>query len=129
MQSIRTFPCEAVVLMSFKPQHNKVISTKTLGDITYFRLVYDTTKFKEAACQGIDTEIFYPESNDLELEQWQVIRRICSTCPIREMCLEWALCHEREGIWAGTRPHDRRKLRHRLRLGVTDTALATRHST
>lgn len=112
--------------MSFKPQHNKVIGQKKVGDITYFRLEYSPSKFEQASCIGIDTEMFYPENNAIELESLQIIKRICNDCPIKDMCLEWALCHEREGIWAGTRMHDRRVLRSKLRLGLTDPALASK---
>jgi len=115
--------------MSFKPQHNRVAGQRQLGDIIYYRLEYNAREFAKGSCQGIDTEMFYPESNAIEQEDLRIIKRICNGCPVREMCLEWALCHEREGIWAGTRMHDRRVMRQKLRIGLSDPAFATKHLT
>jgi hypothetical protein len=110
--------------MSFKPIHNRIVDTKKIGDITYYYLSYNSAEFAKGNCVGIDTELFFPESNDLTTEQRSLFKRICDSCPIKDMCLEWALCHEREGIWANTRAHDRRQIRHAERLGVADPSLA-----
>lgn len=43
-------------------------------------------------------------------------KRICAACPVREECLAHALaCNERYGIWGGTTPFDRRKMKRRNR--------------
>ena len=36
---------------------------------------------------------------------------ICRDCPFRIPCMEWAIKHEDHGFWAGTSPHQRRKMR------------------
>lgn len=113
--------------MSFKPEHNRIITTKKLGDITYYYLSYNSAEFAKGNCVGIDTELFYPENTELTADQHHMFKRICGECPVKDMCLEWALCHEREGIWAGTRPHDRRRIRHKQRIGVADPSLASKH--
>jgi len=114
VQSIRTLPCQAVVLMSFKPQHHRVIGVRQIGDITYHYLSYNSTEFAKGNCVGIDTELFFPENAELTAEQHNLFKRICGDCPVQAMCLEWALCHEREGI------------REKARIGLSDPALASK---
>jgi len=114
--------------MSFKPEHNRVVKVKQLNDLTYYYLSYNADEFAKGNCVGIDTELFYPENAELTAEQHRLFKRICGDCPVKDMCLEWALCHEREGIWAGTRPHDRRVIRERTRIGLSDPSLAGKQS-
>lgn len=63
----------------------------------------------QAACRGLDTEIFYPIPEDEEAEM--AAKAICETCPVREACLEYALgSREREGVWGGTTERERRRI-------------------
>ena len=44
-------------------------------------------------------------------EEAGVAKAICSTCPVREACLEHALsAREREGIWGGATERERRRI-------------------
>ena len=62
----------------------------------------------QAACRGTDTEIFYPVTSDEEAEALS----ICATCPVRAQCLDDALRNrEIYGIWGGTTPEQRRRIR------------------
>ena len=62
----------------------------------------------QAACRGTDTEIFYPVTSDEEAEALS----ICATCPVRAQCLDDALRNrETYGIWGGTTPEQRRRIR------------------
>jgi WhiB family redox-sensing transcriptional regulator len=62
---------------------------------------------KRAACQGIDPQVFFPESD----EDAEEAKAICSMCPVRQPCLEHALAHrEREGVWGGTTERERRRI-------------------
>lgn len=64
---------------------------------------------QRSACAkpGVDPEIFYPDRGGSSSEA----RAICSRCPVRAECLEYAL-EEREpfGIWGGTSERERRVL-------------------
>ena len=61
-----------------------------------------------AACEGTDTEIFYPSTPDEEAEALS----ICATCPVRAQCLDYAVRNrETYGIWGGTTPEQRRRMR------------------
>lgn len=70
---------------------------------------------KSAACRGMaahDSDMFFPKSNSLEL--WDRAAAICATCKVQAECLEAGM-DEPHGIWGGTRPFDRRKLRRATR--------------
>lgn len=80
--------------------------------------------FSEAACNGIPTEIFYPESD--KESDLATIRRICSGCPVVVDCYKWALHHENHGIWAGSTKQERRLERAKRNIPlVTPTSVIT----
>jgi WhiB family redox-sensing transcriptional regulator len=61
-----------------------------------------------ASCRLADPELFFAEDADTEYAL-----RICSGCPVREECLDWALVTEAAyGVWGGTTEEERRQLRH-----------------
>jgi WhiB family transcriptional regulator, redox-sensing transcriptional regulator len=60
-----------------------------------------------ASCRDADPEIFFPSTED----SVEAAVRICSGCPVREECLEWALdTRVRYGIWGGLTEKQRRRL-------------------
>jgi len=62
---------------------------------------------KRAACAGLETEIFYPATD----EEADLAKEICTECPVREACLEYALStREKEGIWGGCTERERRRI-------------------
>ncbi|HEY1919439.1 MAG TPA: WhiB family transcriptional regulator [Streptosporangiaceae bacterium] len=66
-----------------------------------------------AACRGADPELFFlVGSAGPALVQLERAKRICTRCPSRGQCLEWALAHGHEaGVWGGTSEDERRALR------------------
>jgi WhiB family transcriptional regulator, redox-sensing transcriptional regulator len=64
-----------------------------------------------ARCKGVDPDIFYPPEEDEALEA----KEICADCPVREVCLDFALSQrEKLGVWGGMTERERRRmLRHR----------------
>lgn len=63
-----------------------------------------------AACRNVDTDIFFP-SSDLFSNRAKLI---CSTCPVREQCLAWAVAtDQRDGIWGGKTAKERRRIARR----------------
>ena len=63
---------------------------------------------EEAKCLDADPEAFFPEKGGSTREA----KRICSVCPVREQCLEYALDNdERFGIWGGMSERERRRLK------------------
>ena len=61
----------------------------------------------QALCRGLDPEIFYPASD----EEADEAKSVCSGCPVRIACLEYALAaRERDGIWGGCTERERRRI-------------------
>ena len=64
----------------------------------------------DALCAQTDPEAFFPEKGGSTREA----KRICTTCDVRDQCLEYALQNdERFGIWGGLSERERRKLKRR----------------
>jgi WhiB family redox-sensing transcriptional regulator len=69
--------------------------------------------FEDAACQGADLVLFFPESTN---NQCHEARAICGRCDVQERCLTWAMEIEaqhpgsRHGIYGGLGPKQRAKL-------------------
>lgn len=63
-----------------------------------------------AVCAQVDPELFFPphRANHLGV----LAKRICARCPVRAECLRYALTDpELDGIWGGTTPRERQRLR------------------
>ena len=64
-------------------------------------------------CKTVDPEIFFPE-NYVDKEPIEKAKAICNDCWIKDQCLSFAI-HERNGIWGGTTPMERKRLRRKAR--------------
>lgn len=67
-------------------------------------------KFTNPTCASIGVEAYYVQTktlDDLNLKA----KELCKSCPDFNVCLEWALVHEDQGIWAGTTQQERQRLR------------------
>ena len=68
-----------------------------------------------AACRGPNSALFFPPTRRelpyrRELRE-QAARLICSQCPVRRECLEYALrVPEQFGVWGGCNEEERRQL-------------------
>lgn len=61
-----------------------------------------------AACIGADSRIFFPVRG----APATAAIKICSTCPVCDDCLEYAMTHvQRLGVWGGQSEKQRRRLR------------------
>lgn len=72
------------------------------------------TPWREAAsCYDVRNEVsFFPEKDDIRgIAQ---AKAVCSTCPVADECLSWAIeTNQSEGIWGGHTARERRTLRRR----------------
>jgi WhiB family redox-sensing transcriptional regulator len=63
---------------------------------------------KRAACRGEDPAVFFPALG----VRTDRAKAICSTCAVRQECLEYALADpESAGVWGGIAERERRRLR------------------
>ncbi|MFD6517037.1 WhiB family transcriptional regulator [Rhodococcus sp. NPDC060176] len=61
-------------------------------------------------CAQTDPELFFPETYSSAATN--MAKRICWKCPVRDACREHAvMTTEPHGIWGGTTPYERRKIR------------------
>jgi len=61
----------------------------------------------EAACRGVDAELFFPATED----EATAAMAICETCPVRMACLAFAVeRNERFGVWGGMTEKERQRL-------------------
>lgn len=68
---------------------------------------------EKARCQGIPTEVFFPEAR--ETADAEVIRQVCSACPVQIHCLIAGLAED-DGYWGGHNITNRRMWRRELGL-------------
>jgi WhiB family redox-sensing transcriptional regulator len=66
----------------------------------------DTWKLM-AACRGVDSNVFYPETDDAA----GPAKAVCGRCPVRLVCLQSAIRNrERYGVWGGLTEGERSRL-------------------
>lgn len=67
----------------------------------------------DADCHGADPELFFApdrERLDDRNEREAAAKAVCRPCPVRALCLEWALQNREEGYWAMTNDEQRRDM-------------------
>ena len=69
----------------------------------------------DAACRGTDSTLFfapnYFERREEKAAREAKAKTICTACPVRLPCLEYALrIREAHGIWGGMNEYERRQL-------------------
>lgn len=63
---------------------------------------------EDAACRGMDTNLFFPTRG----EDHTAAKQVCARCKVKNPCREWALANnEKHGIWGGTAERERRTTR------------------
>jgi WhiB family redox-sensing transcriptional regulator len=69
---------------------------------------------EDAACQGMDTEMWFPAGPRARGAEAGLVRQaleICGGCPVRMACLEFAVRTVQRGIWGGMTEEQRRQSR------------------
>lgn len=64
---------------------------------------------KQAACRGMDTNMWFPEKGDNGL--YAKAMAVCKTCPVRTECADYGT-YEKYGIWGGLNLKQRQATRH-----------------
>lgn len=73
-------------------------------------------------CRDVDPELFFPASGNIEYAEPAIA--VCRRCPFLHECLAYALTHDVDGVWGGTTPAQRDRLRdqHGITLKVAASA-------
>jgi WhiB family redox-sensing transcriptional regulator len=79
----------------------------------------DNAWFDQAACRGVDPDVFFPEDPSV----WPhaaIVKATCAGCPVRRQCIDYSLTTPQTefGYW-GLEPADRENLK-RLKGTVMD---------
>ena len=65
-------------------------------------------------CQGAPDLFFIEKKDKIGPEKIRLSKKLCSTCPLKLLCLEYALeAKEHEGIWGGLTGNERTALKKR----------------
>jgi hypothetical protein len=74
-------------------------------------------------CSQVDPELFFPQEIELpngsiraKYTNLSLSKQICSSCPLKNPCLEYALVNSELGIWGGTTEEQRRSLKTKLKI-------------
>lgn len=62
-----------------------------------------------AVCAQVDPYLFFPDMGDSSAARQA--RALCRSCPVVELCAEYATTHHLDGIWGDTGPRDRKRRR------------------
>lgn len=66
----------------------------------------------DALCPQVSLDEFHAEQGIGGTEQINFAKQCCELCPVKAACLDYALAaNEQFGIWGGTTPRVRRRLR------------------
>lgn len=79
------------------------------------------------ACLHADPDLFFPISmTGRAVEQVAKAKSICARCEVRTQCLEFAQANDPiYGIWGGTTPEERQRVRRRERRAARARARTT----
>lgn len=80
----------------------------------------------ESNCKSLSVEqydkLFFPPNG-----RASAAKLLCSTCPVKDLCLEWALDRpEVRGIWGGTSFKERMKMLDKLKPVIVRPVVKTR---
>ena len=71
------------------------------------------------ACQGTDTDLWFTAEESKVYTQIVLLKKICSECPVRTQCLDYALHNQVNGYWAGTTESNRHVIQKRMNINPT----------
>ena len=72
---------------------------------------------RSAACRHVDPSVFFPVGlTGPSVQQIADAKAVCQGCPVRLVCLQYALAnHHDDGVWGGYDEGERRELRRKWR--------------
>lgn len=74
----------------------------------------DTRWRDDAACSGMDPNVFFPVDEGRSASSALQAKSVCRGCPVRGACMHWATTVSVDyGVWGGFTGDERRALRFR----------------
>jgi WhiB family transcriptional regulator, redox-sensing transcriptional regulator len=112
------------VLTPTPQQPNTTLSLNNVAGSSRLGRWNDGTWRLDAACDGMDTLIFFPiGETGPAAPQVKLAKTICASCPVREECLEFAIATiQNDGIWGGTTEDERRLIKRARRAAARKAA-------
>jgi WhiB family redox-sensing transcriptional regulator len=81
----------------------------------------DTTWMARGRCRDVPPEMMFPHDG----AGVSLAKRLCTGCPVRARCLEYALaCRIDEGVWGGASQRERRRILQQRRRRPAMTSFA-----
>lgn len=100
------------------PRHRRVRGHNPWGNHRRADLRLEVPDWtRDALCAEVGVEMFFPSRDTAWLDA-PAAKQICARCPVRAECLEWALTFasdkDQDGVFGGTSPRERHRLRQQL---------------
>jgi WhiB family redox-sensing transcriptional regulator len=89
-----------------------------IGHVVWIPGEFDERAWRlSAACRDVDPVVFFPVGETgPAVQQIADAKAICRGCPVRLVCLQYALAtHQDDGVWGGYDEAERRDLRRKWR--------------
>ena len=101
-----------VVALAFAVYHYELAVLMEPGDPPDWDLVPHRPAWqRRAACRGLGFDHFIIDRSPDAARRVREALEVCRTCPVTEQCLAYALDNDFPGVWGGTTPSVRRRMR------------------
>jgi WhiB family redox-sensing transcriptional regulator len=86
----------------------------------YLELTEQIKDIGGVPCENAPEMFFLEQRDRMGPEKMRIAKELCSSCPVRVLCLEYALeAGEQDGIWGGFTRNERNALtRRRIKTGA-----------
>jgi len=89
-----------------------------IGAVVWIPGKFDERAWRQsAACRDVNPKVFFPVgSTGSAIKKIAAAKAVCRDCPVRLVCLQFALTtNQEDGVWGGYSEDERRELRRRWR--------------
>lgn len=71
-------------------------------------------------CAQVGGDFFFAEEDSGTMLYVPFVKQICNSCHFKNPCLQYALTHNVEGVWAGTGAKERSAMRTKLGIKMVE---------
>jgi WhiB family redox-sensing transcriptional regulator len=88
--------------------HGNTATHYRTRDASFDFLAIDFMSRTDRACKDVDRNVFFA----VDVAGVNAAKAICTTCPIRQLCLDYAIeNNEEHGVWGAKSERERKRLR------------------